>query len=546
MKKLLLLSVSFLFMAFVAKSQPVNFVWAKSMGGKGSDSPVGIAKDASGNIYITGEFLGTRNFGPYTLTCIGYSDIFVAKYSPTGVCQWAVSAGAQFSAAYSGKIAVDGNNVYVTGSFTNVIEMNGINTLSNGARDIFIAGIDGATGTCTWIDHAGSSTFDDIPYGIETASGGGFFLCGSFTGTATFGSYTVASSNIVDMDIFYAKYSNTGTCTWVNRIGNTGSEFASAIKELPSGELIMAGTFEGSVVFGPGFTLVSAGGSDTFLAKFSSAGVLSWATAGGSANTDIAYGVGYDIYGNFYTSGFISDTADFGTIHINNPGGINVYTAKYNSTGACQWLRMGGAASDDIAYDMVTDSAGSSYVTGYILGDCYFGSTQVSGVNGMDVFIVKYDLTGYLRWITRVGGNNEDKGKAILLENNGFCHVAGDFMGNVVFGSTGLTADPGMTGIFLTRVGGGALGVNEVEKTPFTMYPNPSNDFVYLNLDKITDDAFTISIVSIDGREVQLKTITSSEATSDYKLDLKNIAKGSYMVKVETSKGDFTRPLIVQ
>ena len=547
MKKIVLLLSAFLLVHFAAYCQPINFVWAKDLGGKGANSSVGIAKDATGNLYITGEFVGTRDFGTFTLTSVGSADIFVAKYTPTGTCLWATRGGYAFSQAYGGKIAVSGNDVFVTGSFLNLLEfVGGLGVSSTGNKDIFVAGFDATTGTCTFVEKAGSAA-NDVGLGIEAAAGGGFFLCGSYSGTATFGSQTITCSSGGDSDLFYAKYAATGICSWVYGLGNTLMDAATSIKELPSGDILLTGSYQGSVQFGAGTTLTSVGFSDLFLAKFNSNGQFTWATSGGCIKSnDGGQGISFDPLGNIYVAGFIGDTATFGNVVIINSGGINVLVAKFNSTGNCLWAKTGGNIVDDIAYDIATDFGGSSYVTGYLNGNCFFGSTPVNGVNYVDIFIAKYDFTGLLRWITRVGGSDIDKGRSILLNANGFCYVAGEFADVAVFGSTGLTAPTGVTGIFLTRMGGGTVGINEIESTPISIYPNPSSDYIQLDLQKITDAAFTLSLFSLDGKQAQMQTLTQTDAVAGYKLDLKNMASGTYLLKLETSKGDFSNTVVIQ
>lgn len=62
-----------------------DYQWAKSIGSINEDRGRSIAVDASGNVYITGNFQGTADFDPgagtANLTPVGSSDIFFAKYS---------------------------------------------------------------------------------------------------------------------------------------------------------------------------------------------------------------------------------------------------------------------------------------------------------------------------------------------------------------------------------------------------------------------------------------------------------------------------------
>jgi gliding motility-associated-like protein len=71
---------------FIAKlSAAGNFLFGFSLGGTDFDGPQSIVLDAQKNIYITGNFLKTASFDPYSggiqLTSRGESDAFLQKYS---------------------------------------------------------------------------------------------------------------------------------------------------------------------------------------------------------------------------------------------------------------------------------------------------------------------------------------------------------------------------------------------------------------------------------------------------------------------------------
>lgn len=63
-----------------------RFVWAKSLGGTGSDIPQDIEVDSEGSVYTTGWFNGTADFDPgpdiTNLTSNGGPDIFISKLAP--------------------------------------------------------------------------------------------------------------------------------------------------------------------------------------------------------------------------------------------------------------------------------------------------------------------------------------------------------------------------------------------------------------------------------------------------------------------------------
>ena len=125
-----------------------NFVWAKAMGGTGSESVGGsIALDGSGNVYTAGSFLGTVDFDPgaglANLTSAGYGDIFISKLDASGNFVWANAMGGS-GGEESYSIALDGSgNVYATGVFSDTADFDpgaGVaNLTSAGGLDIFVA-----------------------------------------------------------------------------------------------------------------------------------------------------------------------------------------------------------------------------------------------------------------------------------------------------------------------------------------------------------------------------------------------------------------------
>ena len=66
-----------------------KYLWAKSIGGKGSDVGRGIAFDPTGKVCITGSFQRTANFDPDAgttkLTSVGLADIFFTQYDAGAV-----------------------------------------------------------------------------------------------------------------------------------------------------------------------------------------------------------------------------------------------------------------------------------------------------------------------------------------------------------------------------------------------------------------------------------------------------------------------------
>src|SRR5690242_8895037 len=120
MKKAIYLIVM-MFIITISYAQTPALKWAKKIGGTAWDSGNGIAVDATGNVYVIGQFFGTTDFDPgpgvKNLTSAGDYEAFVCKLDATGAYVWAVALGG--TSADTGKlIALDSSgNVYCSGVF---------------------------------------------------------------------------------------------------------------------------------------------------------------------------------------------------------------------------------------------------------------------------------------------------------------------------------------------------------------------------------------------------------------------------------------------
>lgn len=141
MKKILLVITS---MILTLQASAQSYSWAYSGGGRSNpDGYTAIAKDGSGNTYICGDFEGTKNFGSYTLTGVGFADAYLAKYNSIGFLLWVIqfSGTTGSSTVEAGGIATDAQgNVYFCGNFGYTVVVGG-NTYTNpaGNNDAIIA-----------------------------------------------------------------------------------------------------------------------------------------------------------------------------------------------------------------------------------------------------------------------------------------------------------------------------------------------------------------------------------------------------------------------
>ncbi|MBL7813619.1 MAG: hypothetical protein JNL70_01350, partial [Saprospiraceae bacterium] len=415
----------------------------------------GVATDASNNVYVVGNFVGSVSFGSNTLTSAGGADIFIAKYDNTGAFQWARRAGGTGDDQVNG-IALSSSDIYIAGQIgTTTVNFNtpsatGSNEITSaGSNDIFVAKFDN-TGAFQWAKRAGG-TGDDIANGVAV-SGTEVYIVGRIgVNVANFNTPSATGSNEITSagsnDIFVAKYDNTGVLQWVKRAGGTTSDTGYGIA-VSGTEVYITGNISSTANFntpsnGSSNTIASGGSNDVFVAKFDNAGIFQWARRAGGTGVDNASGIAVSGTG-VYITGYI----DVNTVNFNTPsngssntitsaGSYDMFVAKFNSSGTFQWAKRAGGTGSDVGNNIAA-SGTDIYVVGNINGTANFntpsatGSNEIISAGNADVYVAKYDDTGMLQWVKRGGGTGSDQGFGVAATTT-HVFITGSFVGTANF-----------------------------------------------------------------------------------------------------------------
>ncbi len=191
---------------------------------------------------------------------------------------------------------------------------------------------------------------------------------------------------------------------------------------------------------------------------------LVWAHDFGSTGSDEGKAVGVDAAGNVYVAGSFSGTVNFGPSSITSNGGKDIFIVAYNSAGTFLWCRTIGGSLDDEATAIDVNGLGV-FVTGYFQGtvdlNAGVGVTSVTSAGGKDIFEVFYSTAGNFFSGFRIGSTGNDQGNAIVRDNNINCEIiAGSFEGTVDFDpgiSTVNLTSAGSTDVFFGAYNSGVL-----------------------------------------------------------------------------------------
>jgi len=380
---------------FVAKLDPDGaVVWATRAGGTGLDKGYGIATDGQGNCFVTGHFLGTAIFGNTTLTAVGNVDVFIAKLDASGAFVWAKGFGGTAGDLGQGIAADALGNSYVTGNFSGTVAF-GATTLQSPSDDVFITKLD-PDGEFLWARNAGGADLD-AGRAIAVDDTGSCYVTGQIGSLSTAPGYTATFGTIVlttvgNGDVFVAKLDTDGAFLWAHRAGGAANEMGTGVSLDASGNCYLTGYFGSTATFGTtDLTAASAAQSDAFVARLNAAGAWQWAVRAGGAADDGGSSIATDATGHSIVAGTFGGTVTFGTTELSVANDGAVFIAEVDTDGTfLSAQRVGASINERYNGAVAMDPVGQAYVTGWFRGEASFGGTTLTAASSNDdIFVLK-------------------------------------------------------------------------------------------------------------------------------------------------------------
>lgn len=454
MKSVLMKFVSLVLFIYANSLNAQVLQWVNSVGSASTGIEEGnsIVTDNVGNVFVGGEFRGSADFDPgpgvATLTLIGTSDAFIAKYNSSGAYQWAYNFGSPAVNCRVINLATDAaGDLYVAGILRGTIDIdpgtNIVNLASSSPStyDIFVAKFNSA-GTYQWGFRIGAG-LDDTAGDLLIDNNGNVVLCGFFQNTMDIDPSvnTVTVANAGSYDSFVAKYNGANgnylsSWTW----GGTGSDRCYSIAADAANNIIVGGRFTGTSDFDPSVltaTALTSGAEDAYIVKFSNSGVYNWhVTIGSTAGSEECLSVITDTNNEVYATGNFGNIVDFdpsiSSYTLASNGGLDAFIAKYSSVGALQWAFANGSSGADngSSLSMLNNEL---FATGNFVNTVDFdpnssASYTVTSSGNADVYMAKYSLSGNFLSVATIGGTQNDIVKSVHTASNSI-YITGNYSG---------------------------------------------------------------------------------------------------------------------
>ncbi len=431
--------------------------WAHTYGGSDQDLGFSVIESSSGGYIVLGQ---TSSFGE------GNFDQFLLRISPTGTCLWSKTIGGALAdygrdcfETGAGNIIISGisfsygagsadflitefssNGTFLTSKTVGLSGSESIGSMSLSSDNGFI--IAGTTYSFVtsdsrallikfdsgmnlqWTRQLGELSVNNGENVCQT-SDGGYLFSGTTNGTG-FGSY----------DIFLSKFDGSGNLLWTKTGGGVHAEHGKCVRELPSGDLLLAGfsqsygkgnydgylarlepdgTLDGCALFrdwtpaqgSPGLTVagamptigspaisdqsISPSEATAFIGAIDVCGAVSHPNefiviTGDDTDPQISYHSWQVSDGGFISCGKIMDY-----VVADN----KCLVERYNPDGKLLWARTANGPLLDIV-----DSCAQLTTGEYV----FCGWTNSFGAGDSDALILKYNVNGDLTYAKCLGG----------------------------------------------------------------------------------------------------------------------------------------------
>jgi hypothetical protein len=477
-----------------------------------------MLNDKSGNIYLS---FSTESQGTYEGIQVD-SGMFIAKFDTNGVLLWIKNIPARFTMNFDNQ-----GFLIITGTFLKNFSIDSFFITCKGGSDIFLIQID-YSGVTRRVQTFGGPG-NEASNALAIDSDNNIYITGSFSDSISFSNIRLYDSNNWS-NFFLASFDTLMNPRWAVKGGwNQASGYDVTINNQNNvfvwGQLLDT-------------CYMCYGG--IFTSKYDNTGNLNnYITDQGSR-----YGCSFNLettgHTNVYKLGYCSST------HSSTP-----YLTKLNESMVPIWVK---TIAQDYYYSLGSAMSYDNMENIYLAGG-YGSGTQDSVMidsiwlkkygEGADPLVAKMDSAGNFLWFLNAFGPKEECIRNISTDKNDNIFVYGESYGEdtLVFGSNTIISSGHYKHHFLAKINQ-TLPMNVPEVTKFVesllIYPNPST--ALFNIQLKGKNISKLCVYDLLGNCIYTKPVNNTE---EQQIDLSDIARGIYFMKIFSDKGSITQKIIL-
>lgn len=560
--KLFLAFFILLFASCIAGAQ--NLEWANSLAGS-SITETSIESDAAGNVYVCATASGALDVDPgpgVVMDTLFQTGMLLVKYDPQGnYVLHVVVYGPTFTSAVPVILTfADPAHLLVIGNCSAGIDFDpGVDTSFTNVNGGFVAKYD-MNFNLVWMKNLGTVSFDNavMKTFCDVDDDGSIYL----TGQGYIFSDLDPDTPVVALPangIFFAKYDSTMRFQFVKAItGPTSNNFGTDIKTDALHNIYLTGTFRNTIDVDPGpgvvsFTPVGVNSfDDVFVASYAPNGDYRWAFRLGNSPPDHGAALQIDdsanvyIAGNFSTSSLTPVDFDPGPATAYMSGDmVDVYVAKYDSSGHYRWVKKIGGVRDQYFTEFERTNSGDLYLTGWFYQTTDFdpgiGNTNTpSDAGSYDLYVAHYDSSMRYLQSMALGSAGYEKSMSMALGATDGFYIYGNYSDSIDCDPSGADAylyDQGSMNLLIARYTDfiASTGARPLQSA-WKVFPSPAGNMLYVTTDKVSEEQ-KMEFMDLQGRML-LSSLTHAGTVA---FDVSQFPDGVYLVKT----GGSTRRVVI-
>ncbi len=523
--------ILFLITSFLAVSQSVYIDWQQCYGGTDADNGKSLKILDNGHLIILSR---TSSNDIDVSFNHGESDFWLFETDEFGNLLWEKTFGGS-----DGDIPIEIMQAHDSGfilfgeTWSNDGDANG----NHGGLDYWLLKTD-SIGNLLWQRCLGSS-MNNIPSDMDMDDAGNIYVMGLSLGVGG----DVTSSN-GSYDYWFAKVSPDGVLVWDKNLGGSYGDNGLCITSTDDGGVIVGGIIndtDGDITCN-----LEPWNKTAWVVKLDSINNIEWQQCYGGTYTESVIDIKTTSDGGYIMLGLTnSNDGDVSGFHgIPGQTGISdLWVIKTDSIGVIEWQRcLGGTDDDNPVFIKLTPEG--NYIVG---GRTNSNNGDVSGnhSNGeyFDQWIVKLNPQGTILWQQCIGSSwNNGLHDAYVLSETEIIVIGStpeNNSGNVSCNFKG-DSDAWMYKLIDTTVG---INVPKLNNYEIKVYPNPATSVLNIDFPNDYDIRNTIiEVVDINGRTM----LKSEPVAVTTQIDIKNLASGLYVVKIQNDMILITERIIIQ
>ncbi|HNR55405.1 MAG TPA: SBBP repeat-containing protein [Flavobacteriales bacterium] len=350
--------------------------------------------------------------GVTTLTSVTSNapDAFIVKYSPVGTLIWAKSLGGPGSQIGHAITCDSQGSVFSVGAYSNTIDMDpgedaAVLQPLGGAPDLYLSKL--SSGGSFLYGGAFAASLYNYVHDIHVDAEDHVFVFGNCYGAGDFdpGPDTLMLNATFGHDPFLLKFDNDCDLFWALQFGGDGHQYGHGVTTDSQGNILLTGYFTSAGDFDPGpdtltMTPELMPFADMYISKLDPDGALIWSRQIGGTSNEYSYDIATDAADRVYTTGYITlSEVDFdpgpGEFWL-DPNGADVHLSVLDSDGGFLWAGHAGANDEEKGYALALDGNGKVFITGSFHNtpdfDMGTGVSTLTSAGQQDIYMLKHDM----------------------------------------------------------------------------------------------------------------------------------------------------------